>query len=246
MTEQEFIQTFHIVASEVDAAFISFQSYEELNHLARTDKDISNVLNADAEFWQGYRSALQALLFGATNRLFDRTSGAITVQTIVTAVLGNIQLFSKDRLSARMMSKGPKPVWFDDFMASAWVPTDASQLRHLQRALNQHVSRVEAYRRIRHNVYAHRLMADEKAAAELFPSTNRAELGETIDFLKDLVHVIQDLFNDGREPVLSRNDLTHAKQIARQSVGKVLRKLVACSVVPNAVDDAVDKDRREP
>src|SRR5215469_1379443 len=167
MTEQEFCQTLNIVDGEVDAAFVCFHTYEELNHLALTDKDIFNVLNADADFWRGYRSALQAMLFGTTSRLLDQTPKAITVHTLVAAVLGNLQLFSRDHLSVRIMRKGPKPVGFNDFIANVWVPTGTTQLKHLKKALAPHVRRFNDYRRIRHNVYAHRLMADEQATAEL-------------------------------------------------------------------------------
>ncbi len=230
MTEPEFVQTLNLISKEVETAFIVFQSYEGLNHLALTDNEIYAVLNADAMFWQGYRSTLLTTLFMTTSRLFDPISSAITVQTLVTAALGSLHLFSKDALGARKMGNGPKPDWYQDYMASIWVPTETSQLRHLQKALNPHVTRFNnTYLPIRHKIYAHRFMTDEKAGADLFPSTNRGGLGETIDFLQDLVHVIQDLYINGRKPVLGNCDLGQDKAAARGSVERVLRKPVSVS-----------------
>lgn len=68
-------------------------------------------------------------------------------------------------------------------------------------------------------------MTDEKAGAMLFPSTNRDELGRTIDFLKDLVGVIGNLYVNGCEPVLGKCDFTRDKNRVRASVEEVLRKL---------------------
>src|SRR5436305_7973751 len=118
MTEQEFIETLNLISNEVETAFIIFQSYEELNHLSLTDEGIFKVLNEDAMFWRGYRSTLLTALVVTTSRLFDPVSAAITVQTLVTAVLGNIHLFSKDALGTRKLGKGPtKPAWYDKYMA---------------------------------------------------------------------------------------------------------------------------------
>src|SRR5262245_16677402 len=77
MTEQEFVHALNLISNEVETAFIAFQSYEELNQLALTDSGIFEVLNADAMFWQGYRSTLLTALFMTTSRLFDPVSGAI-------------------------------------------------------------------------------------------------------------------------------------------------------------------------
>jgi hypothetical protein len=57
-------------------------------------------------------------------------------------------------------------------------------------------------------------------------------LGETIDFLQDLVGVIRDLYDNGNEPVLGSRDLTQGKEAARDRVGKILRRLVSAHAIP--------------
>lgn len=49
--------------------------------------------------------------------------------------------------------------------------------------------------------------------------TSRNELGETIDFLKDLVGVMQKLYGNGREPILGNRDLTQEKKAAPRERG---------------------------
>lgn len=110
-TEEEFGQTLKVVSGEVEAGFIVFQSYEELNRLTLPDSDILAVVHADSMFWQVYRSTLLTTLFMTASRLFDPVSNAITIQTLVTAVLGNLNLFSFDALGRRKMGNGPKPDW---------------------------------------------------------------------------------------------------------------------------------------
>jgi AbiU2 len=141
-----------------------------------------------------------------------------------------VQLFSKEALRSRKTSGGPEPAWLDDYMKDVWVPAESSQLRFLQKALNPHVSLfTSVYLPIRNNVYAHRLMSDDRAGAELFPKTNREEIGKTLNFLQELVAVVQDLYSNGNEPKLGERDLSDSGKRIRTGVEKVLRKLANAS-----------------
>jgi hypothetical protein len=101
MTEQQFVEELNLISNEVEAAFIMFHSYEELNRLALTDPDIDKVLNDDPMFWRGYRSTLFTALYMTMSRLFDPVSGTVTIQKLVTSVLANIGLFSNSSLRAK-------------------------------------------------------------------------------------------------------------------------------------------------
>lgn len=226
LAESEYLEMLNLIDTEIENTFVIFHTYEELNRLALNDSAIFAVLNADALFWQAYRSTLLTSLFMTMSRLFDPVSQTITVQSVVTATLGNLQLFSDASLRARKTGTGSTPPWLDEYMKTAWIPTEASQLRHLQKALNPHVSLFQsAYLPIRNDVYAHRFMSDDEAGVTLFPRTNREELGTTIDFLQDLIFAIQNLYLNGREPKLSQYDPKDKAQRIREGAEKVLRKL---------------------
>jgi hypothetical protein len=51
-------------------------------------------------------------------------------------------------------------------------------------------------------------------------------LAKTVNFIYELVHVIQDLYENGTEPKLGVLDVAHHSKEARGSVEKVLRKLI--------------------
>ena len=230
LSESEYAGLLELVSTEIENAFLIYQTYEELNRLALGDVTIFRVLNADASFWQPYRGILLSSLFITMSRIFDPASDAITVQKLVTATLANVQLFSKEALKARKIGGGPEPAWIDDYMKNVWVPIEATQLRFLQKALNPHISLfTSVYLPIRNNIYAHRLMSDDRAGAELFPKTNREEIGETINFLRELVAVIQNLYRNGDEPKLGGRNLSDRGKRIRTGVEMVLRKLANAS-----------------
>jgi hypothetical protein len=220
-----------IVSAEIENAFILFYTYEELNRLESNDSAVLDVLNADALFWKTYRNATVSSLFMTMGRIFDVAADAITIKTLLQITLGNLQLFSKDALRARKIGKGPEPEWLDGFMAQAWVPTKPAELRHLQKVLNTHAARFkETYVPVRHAVHAHRLMSDDRAGDELYPKTNRKELGKTLHFLRDLIDALQHLYDNGAEPMLGQRDFAEHEKRARSAIEKVLRKLVGKSI----------------
>lgn len=227
MSESEFVRLRDLIYTEVENAFIIFHSYEELNRLSLSDPDVFKVLNQDALFWNGYRYALQTNMFMTLSRLFDTTSGVQNLRTLLTATIGNPQLFNYASLGSRKQINGQKPDRWDDYMTNAWFPQESSDLRFLQKAFAPYAKHFEeVYLPIRHAIYAHRLRTNEEAAVDLFPKTDRNKLREIVDFIYNLVHVIDDLYVNGREPVLGKVNVDYAAQHARKSVEDLLRKLV--------------------
>lgn len=219
----------HTIENETETAFILFNLYEELHRSALKDSSIFAALNADARFWTGYRSSIQANLFMTLSRLFDKTSGATTIQRLLTITKTNPHLFSFASLSARKMGRsGVKPGWLDGYMTSVWIPTGPADFGNLQATLTPLVMTFhDVYIPIRDSVYAHRLMSDAKAGIDLFPKTSTNELGEIVDFSQDLLHCLRNLFDNGHEPILGKFDLTKARKEARKTLESVLRKVVA-------------------
>ncbi|HXN46544.1 MAG TPA: hypothetical protein VN893_07875 [Bryobacteraceae bacterium] len=177
LTPAEYWSEVQLLSTEIEAAIVIYYTYEEINRLAVHDKRVLRSLNEDPLFWRTQVHCLQASLFLTLSRIFDLEANAHTIHTLINATLGNLQLFSAAALSSRKMSGGPRPDWLDSFVASAWIPTNAKELRHLKTSLAPHTRRFqEVYRPIRHAIYAHRLMSDEQAGVQLFGGTNRERL----------------------------------------------------------------------
>jgi len=177
-------------------------------------------------FWQTYRHCLQTSLFVTLSRIFDRARDAHTIHTLVSVTLANLDLFSAAALGLRKWNGGPKPWWFDEYIAKAWIPASPDSLRHFQTELAPRKERFEKiYRPIRHNIYAHRLMSDAQAGAQLFGDTSRDEVGAILDFLHDLIETIRELYINGHEPELGKRDFREDNQRIRDSVARVLRSL---------------------
>jgi hypothetical protein len=227
MSEQEFSSLLKLISTEVENAFVVFHGFEELNRLAISDKSILEVLNADALFWRGYRASVQTTMFMTLSRLFDTTSRVTNFQSLLSATIANPQLFDCASLGARKMVGGNKPEWWDKYMAKAWFPKSSADLKFLQKEFKPLAEAfVEMYLPLRHAIYAHRLMSDERASVELFPLTIRQVLRAIVNDLYDFVTVIEDLYLNGAEPKLRQFDVAEHSKQARSTVEKLLRKLV--------------------
>jgi len=231
MPEKEFFSLMELVEKDVETAFVLYHRLEEYVRLKDTDVTANAVILADHRFWQQYRSATQAMLIMTIGRLIDTTTGAKDFQALVTATISNPQLFDRQSLGARKMAGSIKPTWWDNYIANAWYPTEAADLRFLQKAykrIEQHIE--EIYIPLRHNVYAHRFMSDEEAGAKLFSRTSREALGIKVAELLDIVTVIRNLYVNGDEPKLGVLDFSNRAAKAREDLAKVMRKLTPPNV----------------
>lgn len=226
VSEQQFLDLYNVISTEVENAFVLYYQFEELNRLWTDDIAIFEAIHRHIQFWLAYRHSIQASLLITVTRLFDTTDKAKTIPRLVTAVANNLQLFDEPSLRRRK-ANGGNPPWLDDFMKDAWLPTSSGDFRSLQVALKPHTKRINTiYRPIRNNVLAHRIMDDIEAAHALFPQTNRKELGETLIFLRDLKQVIWDLYYNGKQPILHNLSLDHEIKAIKAGIEAVLRALV--------------------
>jgi hypothetical protein len=231
LTDEAYQQELTLLAKEIDSVAIIYHTLEELNRLAGEDEAVRNVLNIDALFWLAHRHSSQATMFITLGRIFDPDDENYSIQRLVNATLGNIALFSRARLEKRKLKDNPgkRPEWLDYYLENSWYPAEANDLRHLKKALAPHKKRFdEIYRPIRHTI-AHRIMTEDQAGQKYFSKTNREEVGTLIDFLRDLVGVLTNLYWNGHKPELGTQDFTHDNQRIRNSVQSVLKKLVAGS-----------------
>jgi len=225
IAEAAYKKELDVVANEIYEAIYTHHVMEEINRLAIEDRNIFLAMNEQPLFWQAHRAASQAALFMCLGRIFDTNNTATSIYRLVRITRANLQLFSKASLRARKIGNGPEPPWLDDYLQGIWEPHTADDLRCLRDALKPRAKLFESvYKPIRHSVYGHRLMSDEEAGIALFPQTSREAVGEILDFLHDLIELINQLYLDGIKPELGR-DFKKYNQRAREDARNVMRRL---------------------
>jgi hypothetical protein len=226
-SESDYFNQVRLLDSEIEEAIVIFHTAEEINNLALRDARIYEALNKEPKFWQTYRSTCQTALFMGLGRIFDSTPGGHSIQKVISSPMENFAFFSSAALKARRMrGLTDEPKWLTAFVAAAWQPKSAADLKFLKKSLKPYIKLFEdVYRPIRHAIYGHRQMTNDEAGSQLFPQTNREVVGEMLDFLHDLIAAIIDLYSNGNEPLLGRRDFTGHNERIREGARNVLRKL---------------------
>jgi hypothetical protein len=109
------------------------------------------------------------------------------------------EFFSAKTLRRRLAERDLTESLANHLMASVWVPGSGADLRFLKDAVSSHLDRIEQiYSPIRDCHYGHRLA--EVDAHAMFEKTNRGELGETLDVLRQLVAGLRFFYDNGVKP----------------------------------------------
>jgi hypothetical protein len=226
LTDNEYWSELEIVSNEVFEANYFYQVMEEMNELVLNDRRVWMATNRQADFWQAHRASNQVALFMSLWRIFDTNENAKSVHRIIRITRQNLQIFSKASLSIRKGAKETNPPWWlDVFMQQTWEPTTAADLKFLKDALKPHAALfATVYEPIRHNIYGHRLMSNSHAQTDLFPQTNRKDIGTIINFLQTLISDLEHLYLNGRKPALT-GDFTVGNIRIRETVRKVMNRL---------------------
>jgi len=109
------------------------------------------------------------------------------------------EFFSAEALRQRVAKRDLTESLANHLMASACVPDSGADFRLLKKEVSYHLGRIEKiYLPIRNFYYGHRLTGIDARA--MFEKTNRAELGETLDTLRQLVAGLRFFYDNGVRP----------------------------------------------
>lgn len=206
---------FNLIRGDVETAIRSNFTYLTIHRLAAENADIYAKYNRFAEFWVLNAYSLQTTFFVTFGRIFDPRRDAYSVQKVVDATIANPQLFSKTALRERKrkVSKivGADPDWLVDYINDAWEPSRAD-LVSLRTALVPHYEKFKTiYQPIRHQVFAHKTIQDDKATAALFEKTLIADVAEILRFLHTLFWAIWEMAWNANPLALSDFRSFHAE-----------------------------------
>jgi hypothetical protein len=207
ITEEVYWRMFELIRGDVDTAIKSNFTYLTIHRLAAENADIFDKYNRFAEFWMLNAYSLQTAFFVTFGRIFDMRRDVYSVHKVVEDTVANPSLFSKSALRDRKRKasriSGVDPEWLVEYIDNAWEPTRAD-LETLRVELAPHYAKFKTiYQPIRHQVFAHKSIQDEKAIFALFEKTLISDVQEILRFLHTLFWAIWEMAWNGKRPDLA-------------------------------------------
>jgi hypothetical protein len=228
--EREFERELELFREECEGAAQFFFGYLAIHEMAKRRESVLQLLNRNAMFWNTAAAGMQTAALIAIGRVFDQGTPH-NIDRVLGLAQRNPSIFSKASLGGRKQAgAGERPAWLDAYLDSAYVP-NASDFRRLRRHVKERRRVYEAnYRDLRHKIYAHRVVADDKEIAPIVAKTNIREMERLLLFLLRFYESLWHLFMNGRKPTLRRMRYCVARggrlSLPRSSAREVHRRMV--------------------
>lgn len=197
-----FEQELEVFRGEAEAAAQFFYAYLTVHAVAAENKAVYQLLNRSALFWNTALGALQTSTFITLGRIFDQHSPH-NIDRLLGLAQKNRVIFSKAALGMRKQGNASiPPAWLHDYLRDVYEPTVADFRRLRVHVNKRRLTYQEEYKALRHQVFAHKELADQAAVSALFAKTNIRELQRLLAFLGSLHEALWQLFFNGRRPAL--------------------------------------------
>lgn len=199
LTEGEWVRELEHVDNELTRVLDVFNFLEELFRLSNESEAALGAFNTTPLFWNVFQDCLQESMFMGLGRLCDPSSDVVNVKRVLAGARGHPEFFSAEALNRRVAQRGLTDSLTSHLRASAWVPGSGADLKFLKKEVSSHLDRIEKiYSPIRDSYYGHRLTGIDALA--MFEKTNRTQLGETLDTLRQLVAGLRFFYDNGIRP----------------------------------------------
>jgi hypothetical protein len=199
LTEDEWVGELEHIDAQLTHLLDVFNFLEELFRLSNESEAALVTFNQTPLFWNVFRDCLQEAMFMGLGRLCDTSTDVIDVRRVLAGAMGHSEFFSIEALKQRCVRRGLTESLASRLVESAWLPSSGADLKFLKKEIACHLRRIEGiYAPIRNSYYGHRLTGVDARA--MFEQTNRAELGEILDTLRQLVGGLRFLYDNGTKP----------------------------------------------
>ncbi len=206
-----------------------FNFLEELIRLSNESEAALSVFNATPLFWHVFRDSLQESMFMGLGRLCDLSPDVVNVSRVLMGAMDHPEFFSKEALRRRLTKRELTESFANVLIENAWVPESRSDFRPLKTEVASHMRRIEkSYLPIRGSYYGHRSI--EVDARAMFEETNRTELGETLDTLRQLVGGLRFLYDNGIKPAVDVRGTKAVDLTSRRYLSDVVRAVAGCEL----------------
>lgn len=214
----EFENELESFRSEAESAIQFFYAWRTINEVASKDKQVVAALNKAPLFWNTSLGALQTAAFIALGRVFDQEQNTHNIDRLIRIGQMNPQIFTLDALADRKRRGSSNAnEWLDEYLANAYVPNPEDFRRLRKHVAARRKIYAESFRPIRHQVFAHKQVADESHTYTLFANAKIAEIQKLMVFLRRLHIALWELFFNGRKPVLRPARYSVTQMLAQPS-----------------------------
>jgi len=199
LTEGEWVLELEHIDNQLTHVLDVFNFLEELFRLSNESEAALGVFNITPLFWHVFRDSMQESMFMGLGRLCDPSCDAVNVRRVLAGAMDHPEFFSEEALRRRVAKRDLTESLANHLLASAWMPCSGADFRFLKKEVSCHLHRIEKiYSPIRDSYYGHRLTGTDACA--MFERTNRTELGETLDTLRQLVAGLRFFYDNGTKP----------------------------------------------
>jgi hypothetical protein len=168
-------------------------------------------------------------MFMSLGRLCDDSSDAINVKRVLAGAMDHPEFFSAEVLRLRLAKRNLTESLANHLMASAWAPTCGADLEFLRNEVSSHWNRIKnIYSPIRNSYYGHRSTGVDAPA--MFEKTNRTELGDTLDTLRQLVAGLRFFYDNGTKPRVDVRGTKALDLAPRRAFRDVVRAVAGCEL----------------
>jgi hypothetical protein len=211
--EGEFQRELEVFRIEVESAIQYHYARQAVHLVAAKQPALLKRLNETPLFWNTSLSGLQASAMIALGRIFDPDPKNHSVTRLLSIAQRNLDIFSKEALADRKRRESSKADEFlPDYLRDVYEPTPHDIQRLKGYVAIRRRTYESNYKALRHQIFAHRSVADRTEIDALFARTNVSELQELLVFLRRLYEVLWQLFHNGARPVF-RSQRYSAKHI---------------------------------
>jgi hypothetical protein len=188
--------------------------------LASRSFDIIDRVQEHAGFWNTVLGGLQGSAFIALGRLFDKTKGTVTARKVLTYAMKNPGLFTKDAFKKRRQKTDSNfdAAHYLDFFA-AIHEARAESFRQAKEELDKWTKFFEDHVEDIRHMFAHSTGASREEVDRLFESLLLRELEQLVVFPLRLLSALQQLYQNGHEPVLQPMP-THIHEVIAQATDR--------------------------
>jgi hypothetical protein len=200
--DDAFARELEIFRAEAESGAQFFYSYLAVHELAKRQRRVFRLLDHDALFWNTLLGGAQTGAIMTLGRIFDHRSPH-NINTLIRLVNQHRGMFSKTALSRRKQGhEAQPPAWLPEYLRTAYEPTNADFRRIADYVKKYRRIYEDRYREVRNQLYAHKQAADPASIATLVKDTSIKEMERLFTFLLQLHQALQELFVNGRKPVL--------------------------------------------
>jgi hypothetical protein len=200
--EEEFAHELEIFRGEAESGAQFFYSYLAVHELAKRQRRVFRMLDDNALFWSTMLGGAQTAAIMALGRIFDHRSPH-NINTLIRLVNQHRGMFSKAALGRRKQGYDAQPpAWLPEYLRTAYEPTNADFRRIADYVKKYRRIYEDKYHDLRNQLYAHKQAADPLAVAALVKNTSIREMQRLFTFLLQLHGALQELFVNGRKPIL--------------------------------------------